>query len=130
MKGGCSSGVEKLPKAEYNVNISWGCAPANVDKLVNTVLGEMKKIVDNGPTDTDIDKAKETFINERETEVKENKFWLNYIKGRTFNGDNLLSFDEYKAIIKTITKKDLQKAAKSYFNPKHYVKVVLKPEEK
>jgi len=125
-----SINADKLPTPEYGVNVSWGCAPANVDKLVNTVLDEMKKIVDNGPTDTDIAKAKETFINERETKVKENKFWLSYIKGRTFNGDKLLSFDEYKAIIKGVTKKDLQKAAKSYFNPKHYVKVVLKPEEK
>jgi zinc protease len=125
-----SISIDKLPQTEYDINVSWGCSPANVDKLVNTVLGEMKKIVDNGPTDTDIEKAKETFVNERETQVKENDFWLSYIKGRTFNGDNLLSFEDYKAIIKSITKKDLQKAAKSYFTPKHYVKVVLKPEEK
>ncbi len=125
-----SISVDKLPKAEYDINITWGCAPANIDKMVKTVLGEMKKMVDNGPTDTDIEKAKETFINERETQVKENNFWLGYIKGRTFNGDELLSFDDYKAIIKAITKKDMQKAAKSYFNPKHYAKVVLKPEEK
>jgi len=125
-----SMDVDKLPVAEYNINISWGCAPANVDKLVNTVLAEMKKIVDNGPTDVDIEKAKETFVKERETDVKENKFWLNYIKGRTFNGEKLLSFEDYKKIIAEITKKDLQKAAKTYFTPNHYVKVVLLPEAK
>ncbi|NJO91468.1 MAG: insulinase family protein [Chloroflexia bacterium] len=124
-----SINIDKLPNTEFDINISWGCAPVNVDKLVNTVLGEMKKIVDNGPTDIDIEKAKETFINERETDVKENNFWLNYIKSRTFNGDNLLSFEGYKAIIKSVTKKDLQNAAKNYFTPKHFVKVVLKPEK-
>ncbi len=123
-----SISIDKLPKPEYDISISWGCAPANVDKLASTVLDEMKKIVDNGPTDTDIEKAKETFLNERETDVKENKFWLGYIQARTFNGDKLISLEDYNAIIKSITKKDLQKAAKSYFNPKNYVKVVLKPE--
>lgn len=125
-----SMDVEKLPEAEYNINISWGCSPANVDKLVYTVLAEMKKIVDNGPTDIDIEKAKETYIKERETDVKENKFWLNYIKSRTFNGEALLSFEDYKKIITEVNKKDMQKAAKSYFTPNHYVKVVLMPEAK
>ena len=120
--------LDKYPKSMYDISISWGCAPENVDKLVNTVFEEMKKIVDNGPTDTDIEKVKETSIKERETQVKENKFWVEYIKNRTFMDEKLITFDQYKAIIKQITKSDLQNAAKNYFTPNHFVKVVLLPE--
>ncbi len=122
--------MEKLPKPEYRISIYWGCAPANIDKLVETVFVEMDKIVKNGPTDEDIKKAKETFINERETQLKENNFWLNYIEGRIIDNDVYTNFDQYKKIVKSITKKELQKAAKQYFNKKHYVKVLLKPEVK
>ncbi len=126
---GARISLDKLPKPEYTMSIGWGCAPANIDKLVKTVFVEMDKIVKNGPTDVDIKKAKETFINERETQVKENNFWLHYIKSINLFNDTYISFDQYKAVIKSITKKDLQKAAKKYFTPKHYVKVVLKPEK-
>ena len=122
-------GINKFPKATFDINVSWGCSPENVDKLVNTVFEEMKKMADNGPTDVDIEKAKETLIKERETQVKENQYWLEYIKNRTFMGEKLLSFEQVQAIVKEITKADLQKAAKSYFTPNHYVKVVLMPEE-
>ncbi len=122
-------GLTKFPKATYDINVSWGCSPENVDKLVNTVFEEMKKIADNGPTDVDIEKSKETLIKERETQVKENQYWLEYIKNRTFMGEKLLSLEQVQSIVKQITKSDLQKAAKSYFTPDHYVKVVLMPEE-
>jgi len=119
-----------LPKNTYSLNVSWGCAPENVEKLISTVFEEMKKIVDNGPTDDDIIKAKETFIKERETQVKENNFWLSYMKNRNQINQPLISFDQYKKIIESITKKDMQKMAKNYFTPDHYVRVVLMPEEK
>ena len=70
---GASINTEFLPKTTYDINIEWGCSPDNVEKLINTVLDEMKKMVDNGPTDDDIAKSKEAFIKERETQVKENQ---------------------------------------------------------
>ena len=124
-----SIGMDKYPKSTYDISVGWGCSPENVDKLVNTVLDEMKKITTNGPTDIDMEKAKETFIKERETQVKENGFWLDYIKNRNFIGEKLLSFEQFQTLIKQITKSDIQKAAKSYFTPNHFVKVVLMPEE-
>ena len=121
--------LDIIPKNEYSVNISWGCAPENVEKLISTVLEEMKKIVDNGPTDDDILKSKETFIKDRETQVKENQFWLSYLKSRDQIKQAPLSFEQYKNLVSSVTKKDMQKAAKLYFTPDHYVRVVLMPEE-
>jgi zinc protease len=119
-----------LPKNTYTVNVSWGCAPENVEKLSSTVSEEMKKIADNGPTDDDMLKTKETLIKERETKVKENQYWLSYLKNRDQINQTPLSFEQYKAIVESITKKDLQKLAKNYFTSDHYVRVVLMPEEK
>lgn len=121
--------LEILPKTTYDISVNWGCSPENVEKLINTVLEEMKKMVDNGPTDTDIEKAKETFIKERETDVKENQFWLSYLKSRNQIKQSPLTFEEYKALVGSISKSDLQKLAKAYFKPNHYVRVVLMPEE-
>ena len=125
---GANFNMDKYPKPTYDLMINWGCSPENVDKLVNTVFEEMKKIVDNGPTDVDIEKAKETFIKERETQFKENSFWLDYLKNSNFWGEKLVNMDEFQTVLKQITKSDMQKLAKSYFTPNHFVKVVLMPE--
>ncbi len=122
-------GMDKYPKPNYDISVSWGCSPENVDKLVKTVFDEMKKIADNGPTEIDIEKAKETSIKELETQVKENGFWLEYLKKSNFMGEKLISFEDFQSIIKQITKSDMQKLAKTYFTPNHFVKVVLMPEE-
>ncbi len=37
-------GFEKYPYGNYSLAISFSCAPANVDKLVNAVLDEIEKI--------------------------------------------------------------------------------------
>ena len=39
-----------------------------------------------------------------------------------------VTFEQYKATVASVTKKDLQALAKSYFTPDHYVRVVLMPE--
>ena len=122
--------LDKYPKAGYSISVSFGCSPDNVKKLVETVFKEMAIIAKNGPTEVDLKKAKETFINDRESKLKENKFWLNYLKSSNLNQSDLQSFNDYKTTVNNATVKDLQKAAKKYFTPKHYVKVVLMPEKK
>ncbi len=121
--------LEKYPKASYSIQVSFGCSPDNVTKLVETVFNEMSTIAKNGPTEVDLKKAKETYINDRESKLKENKFWLSYLQASYFNGFDLQSFEAYKKMVNELTIKDLQKAAKNYFTPKHYVKVVLMPEK-
>jgi zinc protease len=119
-----------LPKPKYTISSQWGCSPENIEKLSQTVLNEMNKIKNEGPTDVDLGKIKETLIRERETRIKENNFWISSLQNHYLMGDKLLSLDEYKNFINSFTGKDIQSIAKKYFNTGSYVEVALTPKEK
>ena len=87
--------VSKFPEPRFNITSYWGCNPENISKLTRTVLDEMTKMMEAGPSVTDLNKVKETLIRERETRVKENGYWLNVLQNHYLLGDNLRSLEEY-----------------------------------
>ena len=97
-----SGSPEKLPKSKYSIVSQWGCSPDNIEKLAQTVLDEMDKIKKEGPTETDLNKVKETMISERETQLKENTFWLSYLQNHYLYGSRILSLEEYKDFVNSI----------------------------
>ena len=119
----------KLPEPKFSITSTWGCDPEKIDTLSRTVLNEMKKIKKEGPTETDLNKVKETLIRERETQVKENNFWLSYLQNHYLYGNNILSLEEYKALVNSFTVKKIQAIAKRYLDTENYVQVALTPKE-
>jgi zinc protease len=90
----------------------------------------MVKIKNDGPTDVDLNKVKETLFRERESRMKENSFWLSALQNIYYQGDKLLSLDEYKNFINSITGNDIKAIAKKYLNTGNYVQVALTPAPK
>ncbi|MDV7395609.1 hypothetical protein RZS08_29745, partial [Arthrospira platensis SPKY1] len=93
------------------------------------VFQEMQKLIDNGPTEEDLAKIKETSIRERETNDRQNNFWNSYLDQQYFNQGKLYSYDDFRALTEAVTIEDLKETAKKYFNPEHYLRVVLYPEQ-
>ncbi len=122
--------TSKLPKPKYSITSTWGCNPENIGKLSQTVLDEMNKIINEGPTETDLNKVKETMIRERETQIKENSFWLSYLQNHYLFGNAILSLGEFKDYVNSFTIKDIQAVAKKYLDTGNYVQVALTPKEK
>ncbi|PLX10531.1 MAG: insulinase family protein [Marinilabiliales bacterium] len=120
----------KYEKPSYNVFVAWGCSPDNVDTLVNTVFTEMGKLRDKLCDDVNLEKAIETYIRDLESNQEKNKYWLGKLKSAQWEETKLYTVDELHDLVKSITKEDIQKAANKYFKEDHYIKVVLRPEEK
>jgi zinc protease len=121
---------DHYPHSSYQLGVLFGCSPTNADKLSKAVFGEMKKIRKSGPTAVDLEKAQETLIRTRETDLEKNNFWLTKIESIYFDGTDPGSVLDFKDRVKAVTISDLQQAANIYFRPDHYVRVVLKPEKK
>jgi zinc protease len=119
--------ASKFPKPMYTIQSTWGCSPENIAKLSGTVLAEMDTLKKDGPKEIDLNKVKETLIRDRETRMKENSFWLSVLQNHFLLGDNILTFDEYKAFINSITAADIKAAANKYLNTGNYVQVSLTP---
>jgi zinc protease len=74
--------------------------------------------------------VKETLIRQRETQLKENAFWLTSLQNHFLLGDKLLSLEEYKTFINSFTGADIKAIAKKYLNTGSYVQVALTPAAK
>ena len=119
--------ASKYPKPMYTIQSTWGCSPENIAKLSGTVLAEMDTIKKDGPREIDLNKVKETLIRDRETKMKENSFWLSLLQNHFLLGDNILTLEEYKAFINSITAADIKAVADKYLDTRNYVQVALTP---
>ena len=119
-----------FPKPSFSISANWGCNPDNISKLSQTVLAEMDTIMKAGPHEADLNKVKETMIRERESRIKENNFWISYLQNHFLQGDKLLTLDDYKNFVNSITAKDIKTVADRYLNFKNYVQVALTPAPK
>ncbi len=120
--------INKIPYGWFSFNISFPCGPENVDKLKNVALDELKKIIENGPTDKDLDKIKEAQLLDHKENLKKNRYWINVLKNADYQKDdinNLLSHEEF---ISSITKDDIQNVAKKYLTT-GYILGIHNPEK-
>jgi zinc protease len=122
--------VSKFPKERYQLTISFGCAPEKVGELMDAALKEVEDVVNNGSDEKNLVKIKETFLRERETELKENRFWSGFISSSYQNGMDVMDINQYNNWVNALTGKDLKKMAKKYIKNGKLMKFTLKPETK
>jgi len=128
---GANPSVDKLPEPEYSITIYYGTDPGKVEELQKDVFDEIREIAESGPTDEDLLKAKEKLLRERETSLRENKFWLSALSnGYLYKNGDFSDFNQYDDLVNQLTKDEIKQAMQKYFNFNDYYDVTLKPEKK
>ena len=121
--------VERFPEAKYSMAINYGADPAKLAELKEAVFAQIKDIATNGPSAIDLQKAKEKLLRERETNLRENRYWLSVLSTTWFNSDaDFSQFGDYDSIVNSFTVDDIKAAANKWFDFKNYYGVALKPE--
>lgn len=118
----------KYPVGAYLLQISFACSPQNVDKLIASANDEVAKLRADGPLQVNIDKWKAQLVNQVDSQLKENSFWLAYLSGQVQNDMGLQPVNEYKQVLEKISRETLKEAANKYLNGKNYIRLVLMPE--
>jgi zinc protease len=126
---GANGSSSKDPYESYTLRISFPCAPENVDDLISATITEIKDIKENGVSEEDLNKIKETQRRDREENLKENRYWLSQLGSYYKNKSDLDGFYGREKLVEALTSKDLKDAANKYLNMKNYVQIVLMPEE-
>jgi len=126
---GVRASTARYPAEEYSLNISFGCSPERVNELTETVFQQIDSLRTFGLDETYLQKVKEAQFRKRETDLKENRFWMSALRSMYYHGRDPESILEYDALVENLTLEDIQTAANTYFNLKNYVQVVLKPED-
>ena len=125
---GVSLSVQKNPTAHYYFTISFNCAKANVEKLINAALEEVNAFAKNGVTAEDLQKFKSEELRQEELSLRENGYWLGYLTNRLKYGDNLEQVLGNTARINGVTVDATKAAAQKYLNGDNYIRLVLLPE--
>src|SRR5665648_835098 len=126
---GANPQIDRYPDPKYDLTIYYGADPAKLDELKEAVFGQIKDLATKGPSSDDLMKAKEKLLRERETNLRENNYWLSILSNTYFNSDADFShFADYESIVNSFTTDDVKEAVKKWFDFSNYYGVALKPE--
>ncbi|WP_338811990.1 insulinase family protein [Bernardetia sp. Wsw4-3y2] len=125
---GAYTSVDKYPVPNYNVMITFPCAPENVDDLIAASIEEVDKLRNGDIDATDLEKFKEAEKRTNEVNQTQNKYWLSTLQGLYYYNETPESIEKNKSILKDLTVEDVKNAAIKYLDTKAYIKAVLLPE--
>ncbi|HVX38267.1 MAG TPA: insulinase family protein [Gemmatimonadaceae bacterium] len=121
--------VTRFPRPEYTIVANFSSSPENAEMLKTALFQVIDSLQQIGPSQADVEKAKEQMLRAHEVELKQNAYWYGTIITRDQTGED---FDgvvgPYDQMVKSLTAAQIQRAAKQYFNMNNYVRVVLVPE--
>lgn len=123
-----SARAELIPDTAFTFRIGWGCAPENVDTMLEVAMGLINELKKEGPSMKNVGKVKETLRREWETNQKDNRFWARKMSDYVRYGGQLDRIAEHEERYERLNEKDIQHAAKEYLRGTNYIKVVLMPE--
>lgn len=127
---GAGASYSKYPRNRYAFTIAFGCAPANVDKLVNAALEEINKIRKNGAQAADIEKYVAEERRTTETQLKQNGFWASYLTSSYQLNEDPAKILTYLDSLKKVTPESLKNVANKYLSGNNLIKFVLQPDKK
>jgi hypothetical protein len=146
---GANGRIVRSPHQERSFSIQFGCAPDRVDELVAAAFREIDKVVagpkkksedaagkdkkDLSISDEDLDdylaKVKETYIRERETQMRTNRFWVGALQDSYRFGDDPTLILDTEKIIARMTPANVRAAAKKFLDKKEYFQAAMLPEK-
>jgi len=117
--------INKYPVPGFMMNVMFDTDPLKADKLKGIVHQEVKNIVEKGPTEIDLQKAKEYFLKQRPEDMKENNWWTNILVDYYFYNMDYLSGYEEK--VKVLTIQTVHDYAKKILTQGNTVDVIMRP---
>ncbi len=124
---GVNGSYAKFPVSRYTIEIGFGCAPENVEKLIARTQEVIASLRTSGADPVDIRKFQAETQRSHEVELRNNEFWISYLAGQYSNGDDPTEVLHELDRLKTVTVESTKAAAVQYFGT-NLVRLVLLPQ--
>jgi zinc protease len=124
---GVQLSAQKRPEQLAEGVISFDCDPARADDLKKIIYREIDKLVNEGPTQENLDKAVSSILNDRQEAKMHNSYWLGILSRYYSYGIDSNDPKNYENILKSFTVKDIKKIAGKMFKKADVVDLVFKP---
>lgn len=124
---GVNGNFVEYPKNEYGITIQFNTEPNRVQELVKVVYDNIDTLKQIGATEEKIKKVQETQRRERETDLKENGFWLSTIQYYDQYHKNIADMEKYQSFIDGLNATELKAAFNSFFDKQNCIELILEP---
>ncbi|HEV2146309.1 MAG TPA: insulinase family protein [Longimicrobiaceae bacterium] len=126
---GVSASAVRDPRPTYTVSVGFGTSPERVDELTAVVFAQIDSLKRAGPTEEELRKVREAARRSRETEMRDNGFWISQIVSYVGNGWPLQEILVGGERIARVDAAAVREAARRYLDRGNYVQVSLVPEK-
>jgi zinc protease len=110
-----------------HVEVSFGAAPENIEKMGARVMQEVQRLQKEGPSEDLVNRAKETARRNYETQLRQNDYWLRRFQAVQLWGQEPGMIAHRLDRINAITPAAVQEAFKKYFPADRTTVVTLAP---
>jgi zinc protease len=107
--------------------IMFDCDPAKAETLKTIIYNQIDSMMKVGPTKENLDKTVTNMLKNREESKLHNNYWSSVLYSWYYTGVNVNDPKNYEDILKKLTVKDIQKAAKSFFGKADVADIVFRP---
>lgn len=122
-----SMGIQ--PVGNFSFSIGFPCSPDMVDQLIDAAWAEVRKIQENGPTEEDLSKVKETRRIALEENLKRNNYWNGQLSAfRTYGFDWGLLLEGRKSI-EEMNQARIQNAAREFLIEENLLEIRKYPKK-
>jgi zinc protease len=124
-----SASAARVPDPRYSFHIGFGSAPERAAELTEVVFSVIDSLKTAGPAGPDVQKVREMQRRERETNLRQNGYWLEALTTRYREGRDPRDILDAGRLIDALDAPAIQQAARRYLRTDNYVQVTLFPEK-
>ncbi|MBR9853356.1 MAG: insulinase family protein [Algicola sp.] len=118
----------EIPNPHYSLSISFSCAPDRAEQLIDATKDELMKIMKDGANEEDLNKFKAQNLRQHEIRLRQNNYWLNYLKSKYTYGEDLEEINNYEKRLRKLKLSKVNTTIQEYLNQTNEIKLVLYPE--
>ena len=123
-----SAGASRDPRPRYQFSIGFGSDPDRVRELTEAAFAEIEKLRRDGPSPEDIEKVREMEARSRETELRNNQFWMAQLMSYDYQAWPMVGILRYPEWLEGLSGDVVRDAANRYLDPNNYLQASLLPE--
>lgn len=123
--------VQQYPDPTYRITLSFNSKPEETDMLIQTAMSTIEQIKQEGASEEDLTKIRNTQRQSRIKNLKENGFWHGQILARYRQDIPLdgIKLEVYEKYVNGLSSDAIQEAARQYFSTDNFMRILLMPEE-
>lgn len=121
--------LDRWPVGRFTTSVAFGSDPQRVDSLGDIALAVLRKFAAEGPTNDELAKIREAMLRSRETDLKQNQFWIDLLESQPLWGDDPVNtVQTFDSRVRALDAATLQALARTVLNETNIARFTLVPE--